>query len=339
MFKLRILIFFYTAFLLYLPLQAQKSRINYSVEYETVYDDPYDINRFYILIQPLYGEAFSTNTNIGFGLEANYYLKDIMDFQIGFRTPYSKGSDLMRDAASKNSDALNTPKRFYYGELGMNYHLVDRLISTKSKFVLYSKNFLKFNRWKTMVPEYVYVPSNLRRILGIRLGGSAYQSAFDVGKVLDKQNMPLENIIPSEDTQLSFYSNINSQGFYIGGSMELIKNIAINFENLYDQTANDLMFTVFVDLLIHPFITIQDIRYQRDSGMSIEYISNEIIDSNLFGFRAGIKGKFNRAIGFGYSVETGIRPGIQGKGFYLMGVFSVPVFGFRLNKEASAFVN
>ena len=190
-----------------------------------------------------------------------------------------------------------------------------------------------------MVPEYVYVPSNLRRILGIRLGGSAYQSAFDVGKVLDKQNMPLENIIPSEDTQLSFYSNINSQGFYIGGSMELIKNIAINFENLYDQTANDLMFTVFVDLLIHPFITIQDIRYQRDSGMSIEYISNEIIDSNLFGFRAGIKGKFNRAIGFGYSVETGIRPGIQGKGFYLMGVFSVPVFGFRLNKEASAFVN
>jgi hypothetical protein len=216
--------------------------------------------------------------------------------------------------------------------------LVDRSISTKSKFILYSKNFLKFNRWKTMVPEYVYVPSNLRRIFGIRLGGSAYQSAFDVEKVLDKQNMSLEHVIPSIDTQLSFYSNINSQGFYIGGSMELIKNIAINFENLYDQTANDLMFTVFVDLLMHPFTTIETISY-RESGMSLEYISNDIIDSNLFGFRAGIKGKFNRAIGFGYSVETGIRPGIRGKGFYLMGVFSVPVFGFRLNKEASAFVN
>ena len=38
-------------------------------------------------------------------------------------------------------------------------------------------------------------------------------------------------------------------------------------------------------------------------------------------------------------VETGLRPGIQGNGFYLMGVFSVPVFGFRLDKGQSNFEN
>jgi len=268
-------------------------------------------------------------------LEVDYYLKDIMDFQLNFRTPYSRSTDLMRDAATKNSDILNTPKRFYYGELGLNFHVKDQIISTKSKFVLYSKNFQKFNRWKTMTPEYIYVPSNLRRIFGIRLGGSAYQSAFDVTRVLDNQGKSLDEIIPPEDNQLSFYSNIASQGFYIGGSMELIKNIAINFENLYDQTANDLMFTVFLDLLIHPFTSIEDFEVVK----ALEIYSSEIIDTNIIGFRGGIKGKFNRAIGFGYKIEIGMRPGIRGNGFYMMGVFSVPVFGFRLNKGESAFVN
>ena len=76
-----------------------------------------------------------------------------------------------------------------------------------------------------------------------------------------------------------------------------------------------------------------------ESGNEVETISSDIIDTSMFGFRAGIQGKFNRGIGFSYGVETGLRPGIQGGGFYLMGVFSVPVFGFRLNKSQTNFEN
>lgn len=328
-------VFFIPAYFLTITLLAQRPAVNNTVQYETVYDDPFDINKFFVQLQPVYAEVFSLNNNIGFGMELDYYLKDIIDFQIAFKTPYARSTDLMRDAASKNNDLSNKAKRFYYGELGLNYHVVDRKISSKSKFVLYSKNFQKYNRWKTMTPEHIYVPSNLRRIFGIRLGGSTYQSSFDVNKVLENQGSSIAEILPPGEDRLSFYSNVKSQGFYIGGSMELIKNIAINFENLYDQTANDLMFTIFVDLLIHPFISMEDFFLSE----STYNYSSDVIDTNMIGFRSGIKGKFNRSLGFAYSFEIGLRPGIKDNGFYLMGVFSVPVFGFRLDKGNSATSN
>jgi len=337
--RLRFLIFFVPAFLIHLNLKAQQAVPDKSPQYETVYDDPYDINRLFLMVQPVYGEVFSTNTNIGFGLEVDYYLKDLFDFQVGFRTPYSQSTDLMRDAADKNNDALNKPKRFYYVEGGLNYHIIDRKESSTSKFVLYSKNFLKYNKWETMVPENILVPTNLRRIYGMRLGGTAYQSSIDVNRILSNQGKSFNDTSSIGINQASIYSNITSQGFYIGGSMELIKNVAINFENLYDQTANDLMFSVFLDLLINPFITIEDINYIPESSDEIQTFSSDIIDTNMFGFRGGVKGRFNRAIGFSYSVEIGMRPGVKGSGFYIMGVFSVPVFGFRLNKGETAFTN
>jgi hypothetical protein len=337
--RLILFIFFVPAFLIPIQLKAQNTSVDKTVQYETIYDDPYNINKLFLLIQPVYGEVFSTNTNIGFGLEAQYYLKDIIDFQVGYRMPYAASTDLMRHAAEKNSDALNSPKWFYYVEGGLNYHVIDRKESSRSKFILYSKNFKKYNRWETMVPESILVPSNLRRIYGIRAGGTAYQSSFDVNRILSNQNKAFSDTSSIILEQASIYGNIASQGFYIGGTMELIRNIAVNFENLYDQTASDLMFSVFLDLLINPFISIEDIQYKSESSDQIETVSADIIDTNMLGFRGGIKGKFNRAIGFSYSVEIGMRPGIRGSGFYLMGVFSVPVFGFRLDKKAALLGN
>jgi hypothetical protein len=337
--RLKLLIFFVPAFLISLNLKAQLADINKSVQYETIYDDPYDINKLFLFVQPVYGEVFSTNTNIGFGLGMDYYLKELFDFQIGFRMPYAKSTDLMRHAADKNSDALNIPKRFYYVELGLNYHIVDRKESSRSKFILYSKNFKKYNRWETMVPESILVLSNLRRIYGIRFGGTAYQSSFDVNRVLSNQGKSFNDSSAIISDQASIYSNITSQGFYIGGSMELIKNIAVNFENIYDQTASDLMFSVFLDLLINPFTSIEDIQYKPENSDVIETMSGDEINTTMLGFRGGIKGKFNRAIGFSYSVEIGMRPGIKGNGFYLLGVFSVPVFGFRCKKGETTFTN
>ena len=112
MLRLKLLIFFVPAFLINIHLKAQNPVVDKSVQYETIYDDPYDINKLFLLVQPVYGEVFSTNTNIGFGLGVEYYLKDIIDFQVGFRMPYAMSTDLMRHAADKNSDALNSPKRF-----------------------------------------------------------------------------------------------------------------------------------------------------------------------------------------------------------------------------------
>ncbi|NJN28521.1 MAG: hypothetical protein HC819_22370 [Cyclobacteriaceae bacterium] len=57
---------------------AQNENLNTEAKtltYEELYDDPFDINKLFIHIQPMYGELFSTNTTMGLGLKAQYYMK------------------------------------------------------------------------------------------------------------------------------------------------------------------------------------------------------------------------------------------------------------------------
>ena len=107
MLRIRLFIFFILAFVFQLNSIAQNAIDEDEVIYETVYDDPYVINQLYIQVQPIYGEFFTTNTNIGFGIEADYFLKDVFDFNINGRIPYGTKFDMMRDAAKKNSDACD----------------------------------------------------------------------------------------------------------------------------------------------------------------------------------------------------------------------------------------
>ncbi len=39
-----------------------------AVTFEELYDEPYNINKLFVHLQPLYGEVFATNINAGFGL-------------------------------------------------------------------------------------------------------------------------------------------------------------------------------------------------------------------------------------------------------------------------------
>nr|MDQ3393916.1 hypothetical protein [Bacteroidota bacterium] len=60
---------------------AQVSKSDAStITYEEFYDAPYEVNKLFVHFQPLYGELFVTNVNVGFGLEVNYYLTDKFDF-------------------------------------------------------------------------------------------------------------------------------------------------------------------------------------------------------------------------------------------------------------------
>jgi hypothetical protein len=57
----------------------------------------------------------------------------------------------------------------------------------------------------------------------------------------------------------------------------------------------------------------------------------------MFGFRMGLEGKYNRDLGWAYGIETGIRPGISGKGFYATFKISFPVYSTNLEYEREAF--
>ena len=134
----------------------------------------------------------------------------------------------------------------------------------------------------------------------------------------------------TQEQTLDVFSNISSLGGYVGGSITWIKNVAINFDK-FEEGVDDLILTVYADLLFSPSLEIDEVFYQGtpyDVG---------VIDLKKIGVRAGIEGKFNRQWSWAYGGEIGYRPGIEGRNFYALLKISFPVFGTNLDYKVESF--
>lgn len=315
-------------------IRAQNVNLNpdaKTITYEELYDNPYDISKLFVHIQPIYGELFALNTTAGFGLEAQYYLNNLLDFRGHARIPYATATDMVKNAARQNSTVDNLAKSYGYYELIATYHIVDRDEDTETKFILFSKRY-KGDKWAATVPLHTVIPTKVRKIYGARLGGFSYKTAVFYNNVLERQGTVLRdgdgNPISSDE---SVYGNMSAAGLYIGGSMALIKNVAVQPDKIYGTLVNDFIFTTYLDLMIAPSTRIDDI---YNDG--IKY-SAKTIATNMFGFRAGMDGKFNREISWAYGAEIGFRPGLKKSGFYVLAKISFPMFSTRLQHQVESF--
>lgn len=335
-------------------LFAQERKDKTAVTYEELYDEPYSVNKLFIAFQPLYGELFVTNVNAGFGVEASYYYQDKADFKAHYRKTYSqKFFDFSRDLAANNSDVDNNPQVYSYLEIGGTYHIKDFEESSKTVMYLY-KNSYKGNKWAARVPLHADVPCKVRKVYGARLGGIIWNSSTDLSRALEDQGLtnaslksneeplPLTyyNTETSKDEELNVFTNVSSKGFYVGGSMSWIKNVAVSFDK-FEEGIDDLMFTAFVDILFSPSIMLDDIVYtDRDPntpGNATLTYSVSPVKTKTFGFRVGVDGRFNRTLSWAYGGEIGYRPSIEGKGFFAMLKISFPVYGTNLDYKVESF--
>ena len=315
-------------------VNAQNVNLNTEAKtltYEELYDTPYDINKLFIHLQPMYGELFSTNITVGWGIKAQYYLKNVADFEAHVRAPYGRSFDLTRDAAFNNSTVDNEARPYIYFEVLGTYHIKDEEQDSETKFILYSKRY-KGDKWAATVPLHTVIPTKMRRIYGARFGGMSYKTSVNYTSIMEKQGVTL---ISDEGGEIgadeSVYGNMSAQGFYIGGSMTLIKNVAVQPDKIYGTLVNDLIFTTFFDINFAPIITIDDI---YDEG---ERYSSEPILKNVLGFRAGMEGKFNRKFSWAYGGEIGYRPGLKESGFFALMKISFPVFSTQLRYQVESF--
>jgi len=313
---------------------AQNANLNKEAKtltYEELYDTPFDINKLFIHLQPMYGEYFSTNTTVGFGIRAQYYMKNLANFEVNIRAPFGRSFDLMRDAAFKNSTVDNEARPFTYFDVLGTYHIKDEELDSETKFILYSKRY-KGDKWGATVPLHTVIPTKVRRIIGARFGGMGYTSTVDYNRIMDKQDVAL---ISDEGGEIgadeSVYGNISVLGFFIGGSLTLIKNVAVQPDKIYGTLVNDLIFTTFFDINFTPVVTIDDI---YNDGVRF---SSEPIQKSVLGFRAGIEGKFNRKISWAYSGEIGYRPGLKKSGVFALIKISFPVFSTQLRYQVESF--
>ncbi len=281
------------------------------IEYDPVYDDPYDLNKLWIHFYPMYADAFKTNFNVGYGGQANYYLKDKFDFRLHVRKTYTKGSDFSRGIGEKSSTVDNKLSIFKIFEAGATYHIIDKGDAGESKMVVYTKRY-KASKWASTVPEHIAVPSKVRKITGARLGGFYWESATNLGDVLADKNKFL--ISAQNDTlgrREKIYGNVKSAGIYVGGSLCRIRNIAVKPKK-YDPSVNDGIITLYADIIYAPFIKIDDVMQNK-----VVY-SAEPLKTRSFGLRAGLEGMYNREFSWSYGGELGYRPSIESRGFYAM---------------------
>jgi len=320
--------------------QDQAQENNDAATFEELYDTPYDINKLFVGFQPFYGELFATNINAGFGFEAQYFHKNKFDVKAHFRKTYSsKFYDFNRELAARNSVTTNKPEIFNYYEVGGTYHIDDFEVSSTTRMIL-RKQGTSMNRWAATVPITVEVPAKLRKIYGVRAGVILWNSTADISRSLDKQGLSNSDLVDSENIplpptyvdangniqELNAYSNIYSTDLYVGGSLSLIRNVAVSFDN-YEEGLDDTMFTVFMDIMFAPSLKLDPVEYN-----GTEYLTTAI-DLNKVGVRAGIDGKFNRKISWAYGGELGYRPSIEGRGFFALLKISFPVFSSNLQKK------
>ncbi len=308
---------------------SQAKKKSNALKYTVTYDDPYDIKKLFIHFQPIVGDIGALNVVGGFGLEANYYYKDMLDFEFSGRTTYGTRFDIARDAATRNASNDNTISAYFYGDIGGTYHILDQTKESQSKVLLYSKR-LKGNEWAATVPKNALIKNTVREIVGGRAGGYFFTTSTDLSKTLAKQELELFFNDGSPVLNEDLYTNIFSYGVYVGGSMSWFKNFAVDFESRWEPNGDDLLMTTYLDVLYSPGITIDDLLIEGET------VSLEDIKQSPLGFRAGLKGKFNRGLGWGYGVETGLRPGIQKNGFFFAFKISFPIYGTKLEQTVEA---
>jgi hypothetical protein len=301
-----------------------------AVTFEEIYDEPYTVNKLFIGFQPFYGELFATNVNAGFGVDAHYFYKQKADFRAHFRKTYSSVFfDQNRENALKNSSVQNKPETFDYFEFGMTWHVKDFDEQSKTKIVLYKSSF-KGNRWAAQVPLRAEVPCKVRKIYGARFGSIVWNSTLDFSGALQlngKTNSDIAN--GALGSSLNLFSNIYSAGIYAGGSMTWIKNIAVNFDQ-YDGGVDDGIITLYADILYSPYLKVEDIKYE-----DVSY-NPGILKLKSFGFRAGLDGKFNRKLSWGYGGEFGYRPSVAKMGFFAVIKIAIPLYGTNLENKVVA---
>lgn len=350
--KRTVLIIFFSLLVSSVWSQAQTQKEKQSVTFEQLYDEPFSINKFFIGFQPLYGEVFGTNPNAGFGIEASYYYKDKFDVKASIRMPWSSQFfDGARQLAQEdyNAQYFNKPIPFGYYELGGTYHIKDFDQESKTRMVLYKKSF-KGDRWASTVPLHAEIPCKVRKIYGARLGGILWNSSTDLNRSLAYQgltNADLTNTagqglpdtyndLNGQSRTFNVFGNIHSFDIYAGGSLAWIRNIAVSFDK-YDEGVDDGIMTVFFDIIFAPTFTLDPISYIDPVTKKADQYTTSAIKSSSFGVRAGIDGKFNRTLGWSYGGEVGLRPSLEGKGFYAMFKIAFPLYSTNLDYKVESF--
>jgi len=331
-----------------------------TVSYKVVQDDPKDLNHLWIHIQPLTVDALQMNTVIGTGLDITYVPFPKLELKGGIRGNLIDAFDLQRASANRNASIktqeskreqgsmilTNSFSRFFTTELGGTYALSDKLLDGTTKIILADQAIPD----KTAMVEKIEINAKIRQILGARLGVNSMASTVAVQQAIEDQSLSLKGdqgtILNSKGTLSSngfktdinnnlLFSNFSSTGFYLGASLQRIKNVSIKTERQGILSDNKII-TYYADLFINPWTKLEDIQARNVGKTGSETFDVSPIKLNKIGGRAGFELRYNQASLISIGAEIGYRPAISSQGMYAMLKLSFPTFSFGSSHQKVA---
>ncbi|SDK17721.1 hypothetical protein SAMN05421823_10268 [Catalinimonas alkaloidigena] len=323
-----------------------QSSSNKVVNYETIADEPYEINNLWLHIQPLTADMFQTNMAICYGVQADYLMKDKYHFEAKLRGPYAKQVDFARQLGESNGAVMIGDQRYELAtkldrflriQAGMTYHVIDREKKGVARLVMAYK---KQERYRYENYDRITVNAQVRNFVGVRGGFEHYETATALSPVLRKQGAVLtgddgSTLAYSPENGGTLFTNVTAPGMYLGGSYGIIRNISVKADKV-GTIGDDRFITFYGDLLLSPWVKLDDIIAHLDDTEKQVTFSTAAVKTRKIGFRTGFDIMFNQRSYFSFGGEVGFRPGIAGRGLYAEARVGLPVFGFKMNGMRTA---
>lgn len=362
-----------------LPDQAEaqrgrRSRRSKDIVFDQVYNNPSEVKRLFLGLMPAYADMFTTNVNLGVGVDAHIFPKKLgvgglqnenKKYSLHFhaRTTYASQTDLNRFLHSENTAAFTanefgSPGWYVYAEGGYAYHFYDNVAEDNIKLpVTSTRRDLK--KAASEVNDIFEVTVDKRTLVTARAGLLGYRSAVNWNNVVSRDNRrvmrgmydadPEDAIEPvsirydslgirneAEGLGLRNYAfgDVIVGSVYLGASMSWIWNAGFETEGHAD-VVRDAMVTGYADFMVAPFVVVGEVKSYNGKFVASP---NDLADfRNRFGGRIGLDIAHNRAFGWGLNAEIGYRPGIHRNGAYFMMGFRFPVFATDMNNLRESF--
>lgn len=301
--------------ILLIGINVYSQNINYSIRS----DDPYDLKRAVIHLDPFYVDAWGTNMNIGWGIRADYIFNKQLNFALTFRRAY------LDKNAGEHMDgnlmyATSGLSKYIFVEPVVNYTLADYTKRAYLRIVLSSSSYTVGN-YRYTNTKFINVPGTARHVFSARGGIMFINAAIDFSEGDAEPDFEAVNTQDKSD-KFTFGSNSNNKGgsgtyngytmmkltsLFAGISYKYITNLVVDVDG-WGGRRNAGLNDIYFDLMFAPVISYKNV---AASDKSVWEISNK--NQNRIGWRIGWQYRHPAKTWMSFEAAFGARSGYKGR--------------------------
>ena len=279
--------------LLFLSVATIHAQRNNRIYYNIDNNDPYDLKKFRLMLDPLFIDWHFKKFPLGAGIQANIQPHHRINLELQFRAAYYDTK--LKDAKEENLGE-NRLLPFMYAEGLFEVYAMDKLRSNTIRITLSKDYYLLYN-----VENYIKVPVQQRSLFSFRMGYIRYNNFVE-----GDGEFPLEGSATSY--QDDYYSMYTIQAPYVGFGVGSINKYRITVKN-YGYVSRFRMKMFYADFL-YGFKHIADIDLAGGTAVPVD-----VDGFRPYGWRVGWQWVDNL---MHMRLEAGQRPSISDKYWYLM---------------------